>query len=90
MTIHVSFFHTMLMPSGCRFAYAWIELDIREHAILCIRSLLQGNPANQKIVEGLNARGTVPSEVLDKHGYEPVIDEKGRVRLQRVGEKPKT
>lgn len=61
------------------------ETDIREHAILCIRSLLQGNPANQKIVEELNARETVPSEVLDKHGYEPYIDEKGRVKLKRTG-----
>ena len=26
----------------------------------------------------------VPSEVLDKHGYEPFIDEKGRVRLKRL------
>lgn len=60
--------------------------DIREHAILCIRSLLQGNIENQKIVEELNAKDTVPSEVLDKHGYEPYIDEKGKVRLRRSGE----
>jgi len=35
-------------------------------------------------VEELNATEVVPSEVLDKHGYEPFIDEKGRVRLKRT------
>jgi hypothetical protein len=35
-------------------------------------------------VEELNATEAVPSEVLDKHGYEPFIDEKGRVRLKRT------
>ncbi|KAI5778382.1 spinocerebellar ataxia type 10 protein domain-containing protein [Geopyxis carbonaria] len=57
---------------------------IREHSILCIRALLQDNKENQMIVEELNARETVPSEVLDKSGYEPYIDERGRVRLKRT------
>lgn len=61
-----------------------IGIDIREHSILCIRALLQDNMENQMIVEELNARETVPSEVLDKSGYEPYIDEKGRVRLKRT------
>jgi palmitoyltransferase len=46
--------------------------------------LLQGNKENQKIVEELNATGVVPSEILDRHGYEPFIDEKGRVKLKRT------
>lgn len=65
----------------------YIELtrpDIREHSILCIRALLQGNPENQAVVRELEAKEVVPSEVLDKHGYEPFIDEKGRVRLKRM------
>jgi palmitoyltransferase len=59
---------------------------IREHSILCLRSLLQGNPENQKIVEELNAKEVVPSEVLDKHGYEPFIDDNGRVKLRKTDE----
>jgi hypothetical protein len=61
-----------------------MDLDIREHAILCIRALLEGNPENQKLVEELNARETVPSEVLDKFEYEPFLDENGKVRLRKV------
>jgi hypothetical protein len=39
---------------------------------------------NQAIVKALDAKQTVPNEVLDKQGYEPYIDEKGRVRLKRT------
>lgn len=62
------------------------KTDIREHSILCIRALLHNNPENQKIVQELDAKQTVPTEVLDKNGYEPFIDEKGRVRLKRTDE----
>jgi palmitoyltransferase len=62
------------------------NIVIREHSILCLRALLQGNPENQKIVEELNTREVVPSEVLDKHGYEPFIDDKGRVKLKKTNE----
>lgn len=61
-------------------------VDIREYAILCIRALLHGNKENQAIVEELNAKEVLPSEVLDKHGYEPFIDDKGRVKLKRMEE----
>lgn len=60
---------------------------IREHAILCIRNMLEGNPQNQKIVEDLDAIQTVPSEVLDKNGYEHFIDENGRVQLRKLPER---
>ncbi|KAH8153766.1 uncharacterized protein LAJ45_01533 [Morchella importuna] len=60
---------------------------IREHAILCIKNMLEGNPQNQKIVEELDAVQTVPSEVLDKNGYEHFIDESGRVQLRKLPER---
>ncbi|KAI9759268.1 MAG: copper transport protein [Chaenotheca gracillima] len=56
---------------------------IREHAIMCLRFLLEGNEANMQIVRELEARQTVPSEVLDKRGYETFIDDKGKVGLRR-------
>ncbi|MCJ1245307.1 copper transport protein [Trapelia coarctata] len=55
---------------------------IREHAIMCLRFLLENSPKNQKIVEGLEARKTVPSEVLDSKGYETFIDADGKVGLR--------
>ncbi|KAA8894355.1 spinocerebellar ataxia type 10 protein domain-containing protein [Sphaerosporella brunnea] len=57
---------------------------IREHSIMCLRALLQGNPENQKIVEELNAREVVPNEVLDKHGYATFIDPNGRIKLKKT------
>jgi palmitoyltransferase len=55
---------------------------IREHAIMCLRFLLEGNPKNQEIVEKLEARKVVPSEVLDNYGYETFIDKEGKVGLR--------
>ncbi|KAL7275318.1 hypothetical protein RUND412_001743 [Rhizina undulata] len=56
---------------------------IREHAILCIRNLLEGNRENQTIVRELDAVQAVPSEVLDKQGYEHFIDDNGKVQLRK-------
>lgn len=56
---------------------------IREHAIMCLRFLLEGNKDNQAIVEQLEAQKVVPDEVLDKRGYETFIDEGGKVGLRR-------
>jgi len=58
--------------------------DIREHAILCIRNLLEGNPGNQQVVKELEAVQAIPNEVLDRHGYEHYIDDAGRVQLRKV------
>ncbi|KAL9071684.1 MAG: hypothetical protein Q9157_005381 [Trypethelium eluteriae] len=58
---------------------------IREHAIMCLRFLLDSNKENQDVVRAMEAQGVVPSEVLDKRGYETWMDEKGRVGLRRKG-----
>ncbi|KAI9808960.1 MAG: copper transport protein [Phylliscum demangeonii] len=59
---------------------------IREHAIMCLRFLLEGNEENAKIVRDLEAKQVVPSEILDERGYETFIDAKGRVGLRRKDE----
>ncbi len=56
---------------------------IREHAIMCLRFLLEGNEENAKIVRGLEAKQAVPNEVLDQRGYETFIDSNGKVGLRR-------
>ena len=56
---------------------------IREHAIMCLRFLLEGCPENQLIVERLEARKTIPDEVLDKQGYETFINAAGKVKLRK-------
>ncbi|KAI9769107.1 MAG: copper transport protein [Geoglossum simile] len=61
---------------------------IREHAIMCLRFLLEANAENQQIVRELEARQVVPSEVLDKRAYETFIDLSGRVGLRRKGGAP--
>ena len=57
---------------------------IREHAIMCLRFLLECNKENQEIVEQLEARKAVPNEVLHKKGYETYIDETGKVGLRKM------
>lgn len=56
---------------------------IREHAIMCLRFLLEGCLENQQIVERLEARKTIPDEVLDKQGYETFINAAGKVKLRK-------
>ena len=56
---------------------------IREHAIMCLRFLMEGHQENQSIIRQLEARAAVPSEVLDQHGYETFMDSKGQVGLRR-------
>ena len=58
---------------------------IREHAIMCLRFLLEGNAGNQKLVRELEAREAVPSEVLERGGWETFVDGEGGVGLRRVG-----
>ncbi|KAK2811233.1 hypothetical protein FQN50_002330 [Emmonsiellopsis sp. PD_5] len=50
---------------------------IKEHAVLCLKFLLEGNRENQKVIEELEAREVVKDEggVLEKRGYEAVINE---------------
>lgn len=55
---------------------------IREHAIMCLRFLLEENEKNIEIVRQLAPRTTVPDEVMDKRGYETYIDDKGKVGLR--------
>ena len=55
---------------------------IREHAIMCLRFLLEGNPANMHAVGQLQPRAAVPSEVLDHNGFETFIDPAGKVGLR--------
>lgn len=56
---------------------------IKEHAIMCLRFLLEGNKDNQDLIRELEPKGTVPNEVLDQHGYETFWDQRGQVGLRR-------
>ncbi|KAF2092293.1 hypothetical protein K490DRAFT_22563, partial [Saccharata proteae CBS 121410] len=56
---------------------------IKEHAIMCLRFLLEGNAENQALIKKLEPKGLVPNEVLDSHGYETFWDNRGQVGLRR-------
>jgi palmitoyltransferase len=56
---------------------------IREHAIMCLRFLTEGNTSNQSVIRSLEPQKPVPAEVLDNAGYETVMDDNGQVRLKR-------
>ncbi|KAF2269621.1 hypothetical protein CC78DRAFT_550573 [Lojkania enalia] len=55
---------------------------IREHAIMCLRFLMEGNKENQERIRALE-RVKVPEEVLDQQGYETYMDNKGQVMLRK-------
>ncbi|PGH13325.1 hypothetical protein AJ79_03742 [Helicocarpus griseus UAMH5409] len=64
---------------------------IKEHAVLCLKFLLEGNRENQKVIEGLEAREVVSNEggVLEKGGYEAVISEgKLAIRTKKDAQAP--
>ena len=58
---------------------------IKEHAVMCLRFILEKNKENQDIVEQLEARRVTPNEVLHKKGYETYIDQSGKVGLRKMG-----
>jgi Spinocerebellar ataxia type 10 protein domain len=57
---------------------------IKEHAVMCLKFLLEGNKENQKLVEELEAREVVKDEtgVLERSGYEAVIDQVGKLAIR--------
>ena len=56
---------------------------IREHAIMCLRFMLDQNAENKKVIQELEAKKVVPGEVFDKMPFEPYMDEQGKVKLRR-------
>ena len=56
---------------------------IKEHAVMCLKFLLEGNRDNQKLIEELEAREVVKDEsgILGKSGYEAVLDEVGKLEI---------
>ncbi|KAI5288902.1 copper transport protein [Ascosphaera aggregata] len=57
---------------------------IKEHAVMCLKFLLDHNHENQKIVEGLEAREVVKDNtgVLERNGYQVVLNEVGKLAIQ--------
>jgi palmitoyltransferase len=59
---------------------------IKEHAVMCLKFLLENNRANQSVVEALEAQEIVAGQdVLREAGMEAVVSEEGRVKLVRSG-----
>lgn len=57
---------------------------IKEHAVMCLKFLLEGNRENQRLVEELEAREVVKDDsgVLQKNGYEAMIDQTGKLAIR--------
>lgn len=57
---------------------------IKEHAVMCLKFLLEGNRENQKMVEELEAREVVKDDggLLERSGFEAVIDKTGKLAIQ--------
>ncbi|KAI9926839.1 hypothetical protein AWENTII_011474 [Aspergillus wentii] len=57
---------------------------IKEHAVMCLKFLLEGNRENQKLVEDLEAREVVKDDsgVLERSGFEAVIDKAGKLAIR--------
>ncbi|KAK1146312.1 hypothetical protein N8T08_003099 [Aspergillus melleus] len=57
---------------------------IKEHAVMCLKFLLEGNRENQRLVEELEAREVVKDDggLLEKSGFEAVIDKTGKLAIR--------
>lgn len=60
---------------------------IKEHSIMCLKFLLEGNRENQQLVASLEAREVVQDGggMLKESGYEAVIDEMGKLAIRKMG-----
>ncbi|KAK9729066.1 Ataxin-10 [Basidiobolus ranarum] len=61
---------------------------IREYAIFAVRSLLQNNPENQKLVEEMKPINAVQHPVLEEVGVRTEL-ENGKIKLNYTGPAPK-
>ena len=57
---------------------------IKEHAVMCLKFLLEGNRENQRMVEELEAREVVRDDagMLERSGFEAVIDKTGKLAIR--------
>ncbi|KAI1834506.1 hypothetical protein DTO006G1_149 [Penicillium roqueforti] len=57
---------------------------IKEHAVMCLKFLLEGNRENQRLVEELEAREVVNNDggVLERSGYEAMINQAGKLAIR--------
>ncbi|KAJ5650632.1 uncharacterized protein N7484_004355 [Penicillium longicatenatum] len=60
------------------------NLYIKEHAVMCLKFLLEGNRENQRLVEELEAREVVSNDggILEKNGYEAMINQAGKLAIR--------
>lgn len=58
---------------------------IKEHAVMCLKFLLEGNRENQRVVEELEAREVMKDEngMLERGGYEAVLNEVGKLAIRK-------
>ncbi|EEP76370.1 conserved hypothetical protein [Uncinocarpus reesii 1704] len=58
---------------------------IKEHAVMCLKFLLEGNRENQRVVEELEAREVMKDDggILQRSGYEAVLDEVGKLAIRK-------
>lgn len=65
---------------------------IKEHAVMCLKFLLESNPANQKLVSSLEAREVVPppsgDDTLNRMGVDVRVGDDGKVKVTSNGTKP--
>ncbi|KAJ5583362.1 hypothetical protein N7535_001982 [Penicillium sp. DV-2018c] len=57
---------------------------IKEHAVMCLKFLLEGNRENQRLVEELEAQEVVSKDggVLERAGYEAMINQAGKLAIR--------
>jgi len=56
---------------------------IKEHAVMCLKFLLEGNRENQKLIEELEAREVRDDNgMVEQRGLEAVIDKTGKLALR--------
>lgn len=60
----------------------FFPIDVKEHAVLAMRNLLENNQENQAIVEQLSPQETVPHPVLEEIGLKTELRD-GQVNIKR-------
>ena len=60
------------------------NMYLKEHSVMCLKFLLEGNRENQKVVEELEAKEVVRDDggVLERSGFEAVIDKTGKLAIR--------
>lgn len=75
------------MPvSELTFPFPFPHSDVREWSLFACRNICDRNEENQNVIANIKVSGVMPSVELEQMGFRAVLENTGKVRVEKVEE----